>query len=105
MSAIAALGSGLIGAGVLTAAHEATRRAVRDAPRIDVLGERAIAGSMRAAGLTPPAQEDLYPAALAGDLVSNSLYYALVGLAEPETAPAVGALLGLVAGLGAVALP
>ena len=42
MSALAALASGLIGSCALTAAHEATRRVVSDAPRMDVLGEREV---------------------------------------------------------------
>jgi hypothetical protein len=38
-------------------------------------------------------------------VVSNSLYYALVGVGGPSGALARGAALGALAGLGAVALP
>ncbi len=105
MSAVAALGSGLVGSCALTAAHQLLRGATSDAPRMDVLGERAIAKSFHAAGLSAPAGEQLHRASLAGDIVSNSLYYSLVGVAGPEAAPVCGGLLGLLAGVGAVALP
>jgi hypothetical protein len=71
---------------------------------MDVLGERAIAKVLRAAGAATP-EEDLHPAALVGDLLSNTAYYSLVGLGGPEGAVERGALLGLAAGLGALLLP
>ena len=102
---IVALAGGAAGAAALTAVHEAARRALRDAPRMDVLGERAIAAGLRAAGAEPPPEPRLHSAALVGDLVSNSAYYALVGAGGPDGAVTRGAALGLVAGLGAVLLP
>ena len=98
-----ALGSGLVGAFTLTLVHEAARRFIDDAPRMDVVGMRAIARTMQAAGADPPVP--LHEAALVGDLVTNSLYYGLVGLGGRENAVRNGALLGLAAGLGAVFLP
>jgi hypothetical protein len=98
-----ALGSGLVGAFALTLVHETARRYIDDAPRMDVVGLRAIARTMQAAGADPPVP--LHEAALVGDLVTNSLYYGLVGLGGRENAVRNGALLGLAAGLGAVFLP
>ena len=100
----AALLSGAAGAAALTLVHETARRSLADAPRMDVLGERAIAAGLRAAGTEPP-EPALHDLALAGDLVSNAAYYALVGLGGAEGAVSRGALLGLAAGLGAVYLP
>jgi hypothetical protein len=100
---VKALAAGVAGAAVLTAVHETTRRVTRDAPRMDVLGERAIAKMMRGAGGTPPRGEGLHRLALGGDIVSNSLYYALVG--SGRDAWLRGAGLGLAAGIGAVLLP
>jgi hypothetical protein len=105
MSAAAALGSGFAGASTLTLIHQTAQKALPDAPRADLLGMRAIAGTMRQAGLEPPSQDRLYGMALCGDLTANSLYYSLVGLGRPEGAWLRGALLGLAAGLGAVFLP
>jgi len=98
-----ALGSGLVGAFALTLIHETARRFVDDAPRMDVLGMRAIAKTMRAVEVEPPVP--LHEAALVGDIVSNSLYYSLVGAGSSRDAIRNGALLGLAAGLGAVFLP
>lgn len=98
-----ALGSGLVGACALTLIHETARRFVDDAPRMDVVGMRAIARTLRAVDVEPPVP--LHEVTLAGDIAANSLYYGLVGLGEPGDAVRNGALLGLAAGLGAVVLP
>ena len=105
MSLPAAVGSGVAGACALTLLHQAARRAVPHAPRMDVLGERAVESGFRAAGAEPPPQDRLHDLALAGDLVSNSMYYSLVGVAGRESAVVAGAVLGLAAGVGAVTLP
>jgi hypothetical protein len=103
MSATAAIGGGLVGACALTALHESARRVLPHPPRMDILGMRSIAATAAAVGADPP--RHLHAAALAGDLVSNALYYSLVGAGRPETAVARGAALGLLAGVGAVLLP
>lgn len=99
-----ALGSGLLGACALTLIHETARRLAPDsAPRMDVIGMRAIAKTMRAVDAEPPVP--LHEAALVGDIISNSFYYSLIGAGSREDALRNGALLGLAAGLGAVFLP
>lgn len=99
-----ALGSGLAGALTLTLVHETARRLRDDAPRLDVLGMRAVAKSLKAADVEPPPIE-LHDLALAGDILSNSLYYSLVGFGRRKDAWVCGAALGLAAGIGAVSLP
>ena len=95
---------GLAGAVVLTAVHETMRRFVPNAPRMDVLGMRAIEKLMTKADAEPPQDDDkLHNLALAGDVVSNSLYYSLAGTGK--NAWWRGAALGAAAGLGAVYLP
>jgi hypothetical protein len=98
-----ALGSGLVGACALTLIHETARRFIDDAPRMDVLGMRALSKAAHAVDVDPPVP--LHEAALVGDLVSNSLYYSLVGAGDSGDALRNGALLGLAAGLAAVYLP
>ena len=105
MNVLESLASGAAGACALTMIHETTRQYVADAPRMDVLGMRAIAKPMRALGQAPPTDGALHRAALAGDLVSNSLYYSLVGVGDPKGVWVRGAVLGLLAGLGGVFLP
>ncbi len=103
MARLQALASGAVGACVLTLLNESVRRLYPHAPRMEVMGMRAIARSMRAMDQVPPSGDWLYRLALAGDLASNSLYYSLVGTGDRTWLR--GALLGLSAGLGAVLLP
>lgn len=98
-------GSGLIGACVLTALHETARHFIDEAPRADILGMRAIKKGLEKVGAEPPTEEKLHDLALGGDLLSNTLYYSLIGLAKPRYALLTGAALGLAAGTGAVSLP
>lgn len=99
----ASLAAGLAGAVALTLVHESMRRVTPNAPRMDVLGERAIAKSMRAFGVRPPREPRLHQLALVGDIATNTLFYALVG--RGPGAWLRGAFLGTLAGVGAVLLP
>ncbi len=102
---VAPLHSGLAGAIVLTLIHETARRTVDEAPRMDTLGRRSLARGLEAVGIEPPPHDRLQALAFAGDIVSNTIYYALVGMGSPERAPLRGAVLGGAAGIGAVVLP
>ena len=104
-SPLAAIGGGIAGAVALTLVHETARRVIPHAPRVDVIGVRAIARPLRAAGYRPPRYNTLHNAALAGELVSNSAYYSLIGVGDPSRALRRGATLGLLAGAGAALLP
>ncbi|WP_081908939.1 hypothetical protein [Deinococcus sp. YIM 77859] len=97
--------AGLAGALTVTLLNEGARRVLPHAPRMDVIGERALGKSLRGAGVKPPRGEDLYRWTLGADLVSNALYYSLVGAGAPQGAWSRGSALGLAAGLGAVFLP
>lgn len=99
-----ALAGSLAGACVMTAVHETLRRQVSDAPRMDILGMRAISKLMLKADTMPPQDKDeLHTWALAGDIVSNTLYYSLAGTGKDAWWR--GTILGVAAGAGAVLLP
>ncbi|HYC31411.1 MAG TPA: hypothetical protein VEB59_03935 [Gemmatimonadales bacterium] len=104
-AALRALAGGAAGALVLTALNEGARQRVPHAPRMDVIGMRALSAVLRGLGLRPLRGRALYRGTLAGDLVSNSLYYALVGAGSPRTRLRRGILLGAAAGLGAAVVP
>ena len=92
--------SGAAGAVALTAVHQAARAITDSAPRMDVVGMRALARGATAAGQEPPkTHAGLYGATLAGDLIANSIYYSLA------TTYTRGTALGLLAGIGALVLP
>ena len=100
-----ALAAGVVGAVVLTAVHQFARRVSDDAPRMDVLGERAIARTVQAAGGTLPMQGTLHRWALAGDIVANSAFYSLVACGHDAHMWTRGVAMGLAAGAGALVLP
>lgn len=100
-----ALISGFIGACALSLLNETVRQFVKDAPRADVMGERALAATIEAAGVAAPKPKNLYYPALAGDLLSNAGYYSLVSLGGRNNAPLVGAALGAAGGLATAYLP
>jgi predicted nicotinamide N-methyase len=86
--------AGMAGAAALTAVHQAARMMTDSAPRMDVVGMRALARDKETVG--NPALNNL---ALAGDLVFNSAYYSMA------TTWVRGAALGIAAGVGALVLP
>lgn len=104
METLKALAGGFAGACIVTVIHETLRRVEPDAPRMDILGMRAIEKLMHQADTEPPADDNkLHTLALVGDVISNSLYYSLAGMGK--NAWLRGALLGASAGIGAVVLP
>jgi hypothetical protein len=66
---------------------------------------RAIQKLSRRLGKRPAHGRVLYRQSLVGDLIGNTLYYALVSLGRPRHIYLRGACLGALAGLGAVVLP
>jgi hypothetical protein len=101
----AALLGGAVGALTLTALHQILKRVTPDAPRADSLAKQGLRKAFRAANTTPPEDDTLHWASLAGDLAANTAYYS-AGLAfGPKVASWLGPLLGAGAGVGAVALP
>lgn len=102
---LCSLMAGAAGAGALTLVHQTARLATPYAPRMDVLGMRAIRGARSRLGLEHRSDHDLEREALAGDMLANTAYYALIGAGGRGSAWTRGLGLGLVAGLGAVFLP
>ncbi|THF71546.1 hypothetical protein E7T06_02725 [Deinococcus sp. Arct2-2] len=97
--------SGLAGAVTVTLLNETVRRLVPHAPRIEIIGERALSQSLKTLDVTPPRGAALYRWTLLGDLLSNSIYFGLVAVGKSEGALKRGGALGLAAGVGAVVLP
>ena len=99
-----ALFSGFAGSVVLTLLHENARRVAPEvAPRMDVLGMRALRKILNKVEAPQPDHDTLFDVTMAGDILVNGLYYSFVG--KGKKAWRRGALLGLAAGVGGVVLP
>ena len=97
--------AGVAGAAAVNLLNEGARRLFPHTPRMEVIGERALTGTLSAVGVDAPRGSELYRVSLAADLASNTAYYSLVGVGDPKGAWLRGAGLGLAAGLGAWLLP
>lgn len=96
---------GLAGSAALTILHEVLKKFDAKAPRMDLLGMMALSKIIRGAGKRAPAKNKLYAYTMAGDLLSNALFYSLAGMGKQKTILQKGAALGIAAGLGAIFLP
>jgi len=105
MKVLKAILAGFAGAAALNILHETVRRFDSDAPRVDLVGEEALTRSMNSLNLEAPTGNNLYAATLAGDIISNGIYYSAIGMAGSKNIYLKGALAGLTAGLGAIKLP
>ncbi len=105
MSLPNALMSGSAGAATVTLVHQVARKRFRSAPRVDIVGMRAMRKVWHALGRPSPRRSKLYRQTLAGEILSNGLYYGLTSVGSPRKPLARGAILGAAAGLGAVLLP
>lgn len=94
---------GLAGAAALTLLNEGVKRINVNAPRLDLLGQNAVAKFMKGNDLMSKTAQQFFP--LAGDLVSNSLFFGMARGDSSFNTLVRGTLLGLGAGVGAVALP
>lgn len=96
---------GLAGACALTALNEGVKRIDKNAPRLDLLGMNAVARLVKGKGLgAMTGKGKMMPASLAGDLLSNSLYFGMASAGDKKQTLLRGALLGLGAGVGAITL-
>ena len=85
---------------MLNAVHESMRQFVPNAPRVDLIGRQLVARAFLSLDEPPPPDSTEYALALAGDVLSNALYYSLVGVGNYRSAPLRGLVLGAVGGLG-----
>lgn len=95
---------GLAGAVALNILHETARHLYHDSPRVELIGEEAVTKISEAAGMEPPKGDSLYATTLAGDVLSNALYYSAIGAAKKKHLLVTGLGIGLAAGVGALSL-
>jgi hypothetical protein len=102
---VSAMTAGVAGATALTVVHQVARAITQNAPRMDILGTRAVHDVYRRCGGKAPSDQDAKMQALAGDIVANTAYYSLVGIGDRKRVWSRGLGLGVLAGVGALVLP
>jgi hypothetical protein len=105
MSKLKNLIAGLAGAVALNILHETLKKESNNVPRIDLLGKDAMQKTLEYFGGHIDDKETLYNATLAGDIVSNTLYYSIIGAGQAKFLWPKAIFVGLSAGIGAVKLP
>ncbi|MCW3106360.1 MAG: hypothetical protein JWQ09_866 [Segetibacter sp.] len=105
MKLLSTIAGGFAGAAALTLLHESVRRLNTDAPRMDLLGMEAISKSLKSVNVEVPDEDNLFRITMAGDIITNSIYYSLAAIGDEKKVILRGLLLGLAAGFGAVYLP
>lgn len=104
MGKIKNLIAGFAGAVALNVLHESIKNK-RTTPRIDLLGEQALQKTVRYFGGNIRDDDELYAATLAGDIISNTMYYSLIASSKSAYIWPKAIAMGLLAGVGAVKLP
>jgi len=104
MSKLQNLLAGLGGAIALNVLHESLKYKSSNMPRVDLLGEEALQKSLNYFGKSIDDQKTLYKATLAGDIVSNAMYYSLIGAGSKKHVFTRALAYGISAGVGAVTL-
>ncbi|TDS13138.1 hypothetical protein [Sphingobacterium paludis] len=97
--------AGAAGALLLNIVHELARKNIKNAPRVNEVGEEGVTKISKAIGVEPPTGNKLYASTLAYDFVGNAFYYSAVGKGKSKNIWLRGIGLGLTAGIGAIALP
>ncbi len=97
--------AGLGGALAVNLLHEALKKNVKNAPRLDKLGEEAVQKTAIEAGEPIQSKDKLYATALGADLVANTMYFAMIGAGNPKHVWPKAVGLGVTAGTGAITLP
>ena len=97
--------AGFAGAAAMNILHESLKYKSNKTPRIDLLGEQALNKGLGFFGEHIDDEKALYKATLISDLISNTVYYSLIGSGKQKFIWAKVFFFGLSAGIGAITLP
>lgn len=96
--------SGVVGTATIAALHQASRHLLKDAPRMDVVGEKLIEKGFTRIGRKPPEQTKMLSWAL-GNVGTDTLVFAAVGFGAPKRPVVRGLIVGALSGAAALLLP
>jgi hypothetical protein len=98
------LAAGLAASMTVGGLQHLARWLMRDAPRMDVMGQRLLEKGFVRLGRQPPRSTRLLSWAV-GNLGSDTVFFALVGAGDPKRPLVRGVWVGALAGAAAVLLP
>ena len=104
MKVMSSMAGGLAGALSVTAMQELLKRVDPSAPRRDLLVKQAGFKIADKLGNGSTHANTVTGMSIAGDIISNTLYFSLTAAAGKKALP-IGSLLGLSMGAGAISLP
>lgn len=96
--------SGLVGAAAATGLNYLGQQLTSKAPRLDSLGREAVRKTSRNVAGTQPDESTVQATALSTDLISNSMFYSLVGVGRAKRPELRGLLAGAAAGAALVVI-
>lgn len=105
MSIIKNIIAGFAGSLALTALNEGLKKSGYDVPRVDLLGEEALNKGLSHFDAEIKSEDALFNTTLVSDLVSNAVYYSLIGSGDKKNILSRTLGLGLLAGAGAITVP
>ena len=105
MSIIKNIIAGFAGSLALTALNEGLKKSGYDVPRVDLLGEEALNKGLSHFDAEIKSEDALFNTTLVSDLVSNAVYYSLIGSGDKKNILSKTLGLGLLAGVGAITVP
>ena len=97
--------AGLGGAIALNILHESLKKKDKNMPRVDLLGEEVLEKSLAYFDAEINNDDLLYKTTLAGDIISNALYYSAIGAGDAKYIWPRAVAIGLAGGIGAITLP
>lgn len=96
--------AGAIGAIVLNAIHGLGKTLLKDAPKIDEIGNEGVSKAIDSVGLPAPTEQAIDNTTTTFNLVTNTLSYRMIGAYNSKNILLLGALHGLTVGLGTLSL-
>jgi hypothetical protein len=97
--------AGLAGAVTLNVLHESLKKLDTEMPRVDLVGEEAVQKTLEPFNAQIEGEGNLYRTTLVSDLLSNGIYYSMIGAGSGKNIWRRAFALGIAGGVGAVVLP
>lgn len=96
--------AGAIGAVALNAVHGLAKKIIKDAPKIDEIGNEGLSKAIESVGLASPSEQVVDNTTTTFNFVTNTLSYRMIGEYDSKNLVLLGALHGLAVGAATLSL-